>query len=53
MEIKICANRPCGEKFTSAGKNCEACNTRAKREDQIKQNLAIVEKRLSIHAKST
>jgi hypothetical protein len=45
MDIKVCANLPCGEKFTSSGKFCEECNTKAKREEQIKQNKIIVEER--------
>lgn len=43
QDIKICANPPCGEKFTSSGKLCSGCNTKAKREEQIKLNQEIVE----------
>jgi hypothetical protein len=45
MDIKVCANPPCGEKFTSAGKLCECCNTKAKREEQVILNKKIVEER--------
>lgn len=44
MDIKVCANLSCGEKFTSSGKFCEECNTKAKREEQIKQNAEIRQK---------